>query len=127
MLIAAVPDPGGGARLRRLTEAGEPAGPVGHTGDLAAAAPADRVLWPSTGDAYPRLVRAGVRVARCHEVELTEALLLGYAGRWGEPRGLPAAWARLVGGPVPADPPPRPASPPGDGQATLFDPEPVDT
>jgi DNA polymerase I len=80
-----------------------------------------RRVWGSTATAYPPLLRAGVRVERCHDVELTEALLLGYAGRWGEPRSLGAAWARLTGTPVPADPLPRAATPPGDGQASLFD------
>jgi DNA polymerase-1 len=123
VLIAAVPEPSGGARLRRV----EPEGADERVGDLAdavRAAPDARWLWPSTAECYPRLVRAGVRVARCHDLELTEALLLGYEGRWGEPRTLPAIWARLTGAPVPPDPPPRPATPPGDGQATLFDPEP---
>ncbi|OLB64494.1 MAG: bifunctional 3'-5' exonuclease/DNA polymerase [Actinobacteria bacterium 13_2_20CM_2_72_6] len=124
MLIAAVPDPSGGARLRPI----EPAGPEERVDDLAAAVraagPDARWLWPSTAECYPRLVRAGVRVARCHDLELTEALLLGYEGRWGEPKALAAVWARLTGAPVPPDPPPRPATPPGDGQATLFDPEP---
>ncbi|MEH1170045.1 bifunctional 3'-5' exonuclease/DNA polymerase, partial [Micromonospora sp. CPCC 205539] len=32
-----------------------------------------------------------------------------------------AAWARLTGAPVPPDPPPRPAAPPGHGQGALFD------
>jgi len=128
VLIAAAPHPAGGARVRRLTDDGGPAGPVDQVADLAAAVRAAgdaRWLWASTADGYPRLVRAGARVARCHDLELTEALLLGYEGRWGEPRSLPAAWARLVGGAVPADPPPRPAVPPGDGQGTLFDPEPA--
>jgi len=122
VLIAAAPDPAGGARLRQLR------GDITETHDFAGAVRAAggaRWLWPSTADCYPRLVRAGVRVARCHDVELTEALLLGYGGRWGEPRGLPAAWARLVGAPVPPDPPPRPAVAPGDGQGTLFDPAPA--
>jgi len=139
VLIAAVPDQVGGARLRRLTDAGAPAGPVEEVADLAATlrpvggggadsagthrAGAGRLLWPSTADCYPRLVRAGTRVPRCHDLELTEGLLLGYAGRWGEPRALPAAWARLVGGPVPPDPAPRAAVPPGDGQGALFEPE----
>ncbi|OLE26741.1 MAG: bifunctional 3'-5' exonuclease/DNA polymerase [Actinobacteria bacterium 13_1_20CM_3_71_11] len=122
MLIAAVPDPSGGVRLRVDD------GPVEEVTDFAArvraAGPDARWLWPSTAECYPRLVRAGVRVARCHDLELTEALLLGYEGRWGEPRTLPAVWARLTGAPVPPDPPARPATPPGDGQATLFDPEP---
>jgi DNA polymerase-1 len=123
VLIAAVPDAAGGARLRRV----EPDGPVEYVDDLAAAvraSPDARWLWPSTAECYPRLVRAGVRVARCHDLELTEGLLLGYEGRWGEPKALPAVWARLTGAPVPPDPPPRPATPPGDGQATLFDPDP---
>ena len=122
MLVAAVPDPAGGARLRDVDGGAETG-----TDDFAAAVRAAggaRWLWPSTADCYPRLVRAGVRVARCHDLELTEGLLLGYAGRWGEPRGLAAAHARLTGGPVPADPPPRPAVPPGNAQGTLFDPAP---
>ncbi len=129
MLIAAAPDPVGGVRTRPVTDAGEPCGAIARHADLAAVAADDRGrwLWPATTDCYPRLVRGGTRVARCHDLELTEALLLGYAGRWGEPRGLPAAWARLMGGPVPADPPPRPAHPPGSGQDTLFDPAPPDS
>ena len=78
-------------------------------------------MWASTAAVYPALLRAGVRVERCHDVELTEALLLGSAGRWGEPRRLPAAWARLTGAPVPPDPPPVAAAPPGHGQDALFD------
>ncbi len=116
--------PAGGAWLRRLDDAGQPLAPAQWTPDLAAAlraAPDARVLWASTADCYPRLLRAGVRVARCHDLELTEALLLGYAGRWGEPRSLAAAWARLTGAPVPPDPPARQATPPGDGQGTLFE------
>ncbi|WP_269476252.1 bifunctional 3'-5' exonuclease/DNA polymerase [Phytohabitans suffuscus] len=83
-----------------------------------------RRVWGSTASAYPPLLSAGVRVERCHDVELTEALLLGYAGRWGEPRSLAAADARLRGAPVPPDPPPRAADPPGGGQVALFEPEP---
>ncbi|MEV0731421.1 bifunctional 3'-5' exonuclease/DNA polymerase [Polymorphospora sp. NPDC050346] len=136
MLVAVVPDgpdagPGVGAaaggRLLRLDDAGRPDGAPETVTDLAAAV-ADlekrhrpRWLWPSTATAYPPLLHAGIRVDRCHDVELTEALLLGHAGRWGEPRALPAALARLTGAPVPPDPPPRPAAPPGDLQGTLFE------
>src|SRR5207248_7809274 len=70
---------------------------------------------------YPGLVRAGARAARCYDLELTEALLLGAEGRWGEPRSLAAGWARLTGAPAPPDPPPRAAAPPGAGQGELFD------
>ncbi|WP_316043436.1 bifunctional 3'-5' exonuclease/DNA polymerase [Actinomadura sp. CNU-125] len=47
-----------------------------------------------------------MRVARCHDLELVESLLLGHAGRYGEPRAVAAAWARLHGAPVPPDPAP---------------------
>jgi DNA polymerase-1 len=129
VLIAVVPDQAGGGRICPLDDAGRPAGPAEEVADLAAALrpaqPDLRVLWAAATECYPRLLRAGVRVARCHDLELTEALLLGYQGRWGEPRALGAIWARLTGGPVPDDPPPRAAVPPGDGQGTLFDPDPA--
>jgi DNA polymerase-1 len=110
-----------------LHDDARPAGPAEPVADLTAAIARrerrdqPRWVWAATTLIYPALRRAGVRVERCHDVELTEALLLGHAGRWGEPRGLAAAWARLTGTPVPDDPPPRPAAPPGDGQGTLFD------
>ncbi|HEX5493494.1 MAG TPA: bifunctional 3'-5' exonuclease/DNA polymerase, partial [Mycobacteriales bacterium] len=65
---------------------------------------APRWVWADTPAVYPTLLRAGVRVSRCHDLALTEALLLGCEGRWGEPRSLAAAWARLHRLPVPADP-----------------------
>lgn len=114
-------------RLQRLTDEGAPLGPVDAVADLAAALARieaehrPRWLWPSTMDCYPALLRAGTRVERCHDLELTEALLLGHEGRWGEPRSLPAAWARLTGAPVPPDPPARAPRAPGDGQDALFD------
>jgi DNA polymerase-1 len=104
-----------------------PAGAPQRVPDLAMAvaeretADHPRWVWPSTADIYPGLLRAGVRVARCHDLELTEALLLGSAGLWGAPRSLAAARARLHGLPVPADPPPRVAEPPGFAQAALFE------
>jgi DNA polymerase-1 len=60
-----------------------------------------RWVWPSTAELYPRLVRAEAQVARCHDVGLAEAVLLGREGRYGEPASLAAAWARLRGLPVP--------------------------
>jgi DNA polymerase-1 len=127
VLIAVVPEAAGGGRLRVLDDEGRPAGPVECVGDLAAAVGAreradrPRWLWPATAEIYPALLRAGVRVARSHDAELTEGLLLGQAGRWGEPRSLPAAWARARGLRVPDDPAPRPAAPPGDRQGALFE------
>ncbi|MEU7933404.1 bifunctional 3'-5' exonuclease/DNA polymerase [Micromonospora echinofusca] len=127
VLVAVVSDERGGGALQPLDAAGLPAGPVRPVADLAAAVAAfeaaerPRWVWACGATLYPALLRAGVRVERCHDVELTEALLLGHAGRWGEPRSFAAAWARLTGTPVPADPPPRPAAPPGHGQGALFD------
>jgi hypothetical protein len=63
-----------------------------------------RWVWPSGADLYPALLRAGVRVARCHDVTLAERLLLGRDGRAEEPASLAAADARLRGVPVPAGP-----------------------
>ncbi|GIF21441.1 DNA polymerase-1 [Actinoplanes tereljensis] len=123
MLVAVAPD----GRLLDLRADGTPLGPPRHVPDLAAAigereaADHPRWVWPATFDLYPVLLRAGVRVARCHDLELTEALLLGQAGRWGAPRALAAARARLHGLPVPPDKPRLAAEPPGFAQAALFE------
>lgn len=120
-------DERGGGVLQPLDADGRPAGAADVVVDLAAAVAAreaaehPRWVWASGVALYPALLRAGVRVERCHDVELTEALLLGHAGRWGEPRSLAAAHARLTGAAVPPDPPPRPPAPPGHGQGALFD------
>ncbi|MFI0740221.1 bifunctional 3'-5' exonuclease/DNA polymerase [Streptomyces sp. NPDC021100] len=83
---------------------------------------AARWIWRSTAELYGRAAAAGVRVERCYDVEAAEALLMGYAeGQSGQPRSLAAAWARLRGLPVPADPPARAP----DGQPSLFEPGPV--
>ncbi|WP_328900876.1 MULTISPECIES: bifunctional 3'-5' exonuclease/DNA polymerase [unclassified Streptomyces] len=115
---------GGGARLAPLDRAGRPAGPVLTEPDLAEAVRSrpdvTRWVWRSTAEVYPRLLAAGVRVERAYDVEATESLLLGYEGRLGEPRSAAAALARLRGGPVPPDPPPRSAEP--GSQSSLFDP-----
>src|SRR2546430_10804009 len=42
-------------------------------------------------------------VDRCHDLALTEALLLAYEGHGVAPRSLGAAWARLHGLTVPED------------------------
>ncbi|MGB2566888.1 bifunctional 3'-5' exonuclease/DNA polymerase [Micromonospora citrea] len=122
-----VADERGGGELQPLGVDGRPVGPVERVADLVAAVAAreaadrPRWVWASGASVYPALLRAGVRLERCHDVELTEALLLGHAGRWGEPRSFAAAHARLTGAAVPPDPPPRPPAPPGHGQAALFD------
>ncbi|WP_087926960.1 bifunctional 3'-5' exonuclease/DNA polymerase [Streptomyces albireticuli] len=116
----------GGVRLRPVDPSGAPAGPVESAAGLAEAVrsrpEAERWVWRSTAEAYPRLLAAGVRVDRCHDVEAAEALLMGHAeGQSGQSRSLAAAWARLHGLAVPADPPARAAG----GQPSLFEPGPV--
>jgi DNA polymerase-1 len=41
---------------------------------------APRWVWSDTAAVYPALLRAGVRVARCHDVATTELLLRAHAG-----------------------------------------------
>jgi DNA polymerase family A len=76
-----------------------------------------RWVWPATSQVYPALLRAGVRVARCHDVALVEGLLLGREGRGAEPASLAGAWARLRGDPVPV----TRARPRAAGQEVLFE------
>ena len=110
MRVAVVAEPDGGGLFQALGEDGAPDGPVRRAGDLVAAvrdlegAERPRWVWAATEDLYPRLLGAGVPVARCHDLALTEGLLLAYEGRWNEPRSLAAAWARLRGLPVPDEP-----------------------
>ena len=128
MLVAAVAMDGRRGRLRVLGEDGQPAGPAEEVADLVDAVArregdATRWLWASTASLYPRMLAAGVKVARCHDAELIEALVLGYEGRWGEPRSVEASWARRHGLPVPDDP--VPDAPTGFGahdQVALFEP-----
>lgn len=110
-----------------MVVAGETVLPVGgevsRPADLAAAvreietAERPRWAWADTRETYPALLESGVRVGRCHDLALTEGLLLAYEGRHGESRTARAAHARLRGLPVPEEAP----SPPG----TLFAPEPM--
>ncbi len=65
---------------------GKPTGEPTVTGDLAGTvrrleADRPRWVWASTSAVYPLLLRAGVRVARCHDVETTETLLCGHEER----------------------------------------------
>ncbi|MFD9126116.1 bifunctional 3'-5' exonuclease/DNA polymerase [Kitasatospora sp. NPDC059571] len=123
---ALVPDPHGpGGRLQALAEDGTPLGPPQTVPDLAAAAArieaAEQPRWvfAAADSAYAPLLPR--RLARCHDLRLTEPLLLGHEGRWGEPRSLGAAWARLRRLPVPADLPEAGAA--DEDQAGLFAPD----
>lgn len=70
-----------------------------------------RWVWSDTAHWYPGLLRAGVRVERCHDLRLVDAILAGVDGRSTEP-----ALRRA------------PESPPAPRQAqTLFDLEQVES
>ncbi len=124
---AVAPTEGGGALLAPLTRDGRPAAGARHESDLVEAVRSrpevGRWVWRNTAEVYPRLLAAGVRVERCYDIEDAELLLLGHAGRWGEPRSAAAAHARLHHRPVPPDPPPRTVGP--GSQSSLFEPQPV--
>ncbi|WP_433240434.1 bifunctional 3'-5' exonuclease/DNA polymerase [Streptosporangium sp. CA-135522] len=118
MNVAVAASPGGGGVLRPDGQA------VRAVADLAEAAREleagrPRWVWADTKEVYPALLGVGVRLTRCHDLTLTESLLLGYEGRYGEPRSALAAHARLHGLPVPQD-----HHEPQARQATLFEEEP---
>ena len=123
-------DEGGAGWLRPVDEDGTPTGPAARAEDLAAAITAaerdgdTRWVLPSAETAYPGLLDAGVVLERCVDLALTEGLLLGHAGRWGESRALGAAWARMSGLPVPDDP--GPPARQTHAQQSLFEDAPAD-
>jgi hypothetical protein len=85
--IAVMPGPEGSGLLGTLGDDDALAGEPERVPDLAAAIgeyertpAAVRWVWPSTRSLYPGLLRAGVRVARCHDVELAAALLAARDG-----------------------------------------------
>ncbi|MYW70321.1 bifunctional 3'-5' exonuclease/DNA polymerase [Streptomyces sp. SID8379] len=125
---ALAPTEHGGADLAPLGPDGRPTAPVTHEPDLTEAVrtrpEVTRWVWRDTHAVYPRLLAAGVRVDRCYDIEDAETLLLAHDGRHGEPRSAAAALARLRGGPVPPDPPPRVAEPGRLAMAALFEPRP---
>ncbi|MFF4774225.1 bifunctional 3'-5' exonuclease/DNA polymerase [Microtetraspora fusca] len=103
MQVLVAVDPDGGGTIRPL------GGPPERVGDLAEAvreletAVRPRWVWADARRIYPGLLARGVRLSRCHDIALTEGLLLGADGRYGEPRSAEAAYARLHGLPVPPD------------------------
>ena len=131
MRVAVVTDSAGAVLLQELGEDGAGHGSLVQENDLASAVAQRersghvRWVWADTAGVYPALLRAGVRVERCHDVVLSEGLLLGREGRGSEPATLAAAWARLRGQPVPAARGPGSAGPAGrggTGQTVLFEP-----
>ena len=108
--VAVAPGPAGSALLCELSADGSRLGRDVLAPDFAETAAryersgdgSVRWVWSCGAEHYPGLLRAGVRVARCHDVTLAERLLLAREGRGGEPASLEAAYARLRGTPVPA-------------------------
>lgn len=132
--VAVVTGSSSAAVVQELGEDGTGHGPIVAEKDLPAAVARHersggvRWVWADTAGIYPALLWAGLRVVRCHDVTLTEGLLLGRDGRGGEPTALAAAWARLRGEPAPAGIGAAARAMPGRGpaQAALFEqPDPV--
>lgn len=123
--LALVPLPGGGGTDRwqvvPLADDGASIGPpttVPASGLATLEAEGPRWLVDSTARSYPALLAAGVSIERCHDVTLTERILLGREAQFGRPASAAAVYARARGLPVPADPQPDT----GGGQPGLFDP-----
>ena len=116
MRVAVVAETGGSGLLRELAADGSPRDGLVQVKDLSAAVAGYeqsgpvRWVWASGARLYPALLRAGVRVARCHDVELTERLLASRDG--------PEARA---GAPVLAPGGQTEAGGPAQAQGALFD------
>ncbi len=80
-----------------------------------------RWLTDSVARVYPAVLRADVTLERCHDITLTERILLGRDGRFSEPSSAAAVHARASGMPVPADAESGADRPAVDGQPSLFD------
>lgn len=95
--VAVVPGPGQSGLLCELREDGTGAAIPVLTNDLVTAvreyelAGGVRWVWASAVSLYPRLLRAGVRIARCHDVALVDALLASRDGELPDPAGVCAA------------------------------------
>ncbi len=127
--VAVVVGPGNTGLLHELGEDGTGRGGFVEVDDLPAVVARYerggdvRWVWVATGAVYPELLRGSVRVRRCHDVSLTEALLLGRDGRPGEASSLAAAFARLRGVPAPRAQAPVPERVGAAGQQeALFEP-----
>ena len=130
MRCVVAPEDEGAAGWLRLDEDGTPTGPAERVEELAAAIAAaerdgnTRWVLASAETVYPGLLDAGVVLERCVDLALTEGLLLGYDGKWGQSRALGAAWARLSGLPVPDDP--GPSARQKHAQQSLFEDAPAE-
>ena len=128
MRVAVAAGPGRTALLQELAEDGSGYAAPALVNDFPAAVaeyerarPGDehvRWVWADTSATYPSLLRAGVRVDRCHDAALTEALLCAREGArlggTGHPRPGLSGTGLSSAGPA--------GRPPAAGQATLFGP-----
>ncbi|HVK24690.1 MAG TPA: bifunctional 3'-5' exonuclease/DNA polymerase [Actinokineospora sp.] len=121
MRVIVVPEGEGTARARVLDDPGPPIA----IRDVAAWM-ADRqrdtdVRWivPAADELCPTLLKAGLRLGRCHDLSLAEGILLAFEERPGRPRNLGAAYARTRGLPEPPDPRPLIRT----EQPALFEPD----
>lgn len=126
-------DDEGGGRLAALPNGGGPAVEVRSVADLAAAMrelearEQPRWVWTDSARIYPQLLREGVRIDRCHDVVLADEILAAREGRFGAPRTLGAAYARLHDLPIPdvgrMTAATEAAGAEGPQQAALFEPD----
>ena len=128
MRVAVAAGPGRTALLQELAEDGSGYAAPALVNDFpAAVAEYERArpggehvrwVWADTSAIYPSLLHGGVRVDRCHDAALTEALL-----RAREGTGLSATGEPIAGQPGAGLAGAGPAGrPPATGQATLFGP-----
>jgi len=81
--VAVVAGPEQSGLLRELNDDGSPAGDPVEVPDLVAAVREQeqqggaRWVWPSAAGVYQRLLAADIRVGRCHDVSLAQALISG--------------------------------------------------
>jgi DNA polymerase-1 len=136
IVVGTARDGGSGHCAQVLTGSGAPGGPEVSVpaGQLAgfvaeregaardAGATPPRWTWERTGAVYPELLAAGVRVERCHDLRLCQAILATAATAHGSGAAGPLPYEPVLA-PLPGDeapgllPPVRPAQ----EQSSLFD------
>jgi DNA polymerase family A len=106
VLVVVAPQADGMGRVRVVGVPGDQTVRLGEW--MARTERTHRPRWvvSSAAEVYPALLRAGVRIERCHDLTLAEGILLAFAGEHHRPRNPVAAWARAHGGEEPPDPPP---------------------
>nr|WP_197676502.1 bifunctional 3'-5' exonuclease/DNA polymerase [Nakamurella panacisegetis] len=121
-MIVALVSRGSGWQMQALSPEGQPVAEPEFVPDPATLGRLEsddvRWLWDTTEPIYAPLLPTGFRPLRCHDVTLTERILLGREGHYGAPAAAAAVHARVNGLAVPPDP----ASGTPVGHPTLFGP-----